>query len=298
MSYFVLLLSAFVPSLVLVGFVLAWRYLFDRDRRRSPLNFKVLNLPGDSLRTVMAKHDAKMDEAGLMAMICGPLVLAAWAIARLKRNGEVLAWSAGDWLFLVFGLAIIGWAAYGFIKHGKLRRRYKQGMEAEIAVAQNLLPLMADGCMVFHDFPADGFNIDHIVVAPNAVFAIETKSRKKGKGRDSAKVTYNGRSLTYPQAGESKPVETKPIEQALRQAQWLTNFLSKAAGDPVTVIPVLALPGWFVELSKEGSRAEVIVNNCRSPGFLLKLARAPVAMDGSLFRRIGHALTERYPKGD
>lgn len=286
-----ILLSAIVPVILLLGFVLAWRYLFDRDRRRSPLNFKVLNLPGDSLRTQMAKHDAKMDEAGAMATMTGPLILAAWAIARLGRQGGI-AWSAGDWLFIAIALLLIGWAVHGFIKHGKLRRQYKQGMEAEIAVAQNLLPLMAEGCMVFHDFPADGFNIDHIVVAPNAVFAIETKSRKKpkDKGRESAKVIYDGRMLRFPEHPE-----TAPVEQARRQAQWLGKFLAQGAGDPVPVIPVLALPGWYIELTKEGSYADVIVNNCRNPLFLLKLRPQGGAMSPSLHKRVGHALTERYP---
>ena len=285
-----ILFSITLPLVLLLGAILAWRYIFDRDRRRSPLNFKVLNLPGDSLRVQMAKHDGKMDEAGMMAMLAGPLMLAAWAIARLGQDGGIV-WSRGDSLFIAMALLLIGWAVRSFIKHGKLRRQYKQGMEAEIAVAQNLLPLMAEGCMVFHDFPADGFNIDHVIVAPNAVFAVETKSRKKpkDKGRESAKVVYDGRTLRFPEH-----TETAPIEQALRQAQWLAKFLAKGAGDPVPVIPVLALPGWFVELTKEGGRAEVIVNNSRAPLFLLKL-RSSSPMDASLFRRVGHALTERYP---
>lgn len=107
-------------------------------------------------------------------------------------------------------------------------------------------------------------------------------------------MVYDGRSLSYSQPGKERLVETKPIEQAQRQAQWLANFLSKAAGDPVPVVPVLALPGWFVERTDEGRRAEVIVDNCKSPGFLLK-RRVRGAMDDSLFRRVGHALTERYP---
>ncbi|HZF98160.1 MAG TPA: hypothetical protein VEY92_07955 [Pseudoxanthomonas sp.] len=92
-------------------------------------------------------------------------------------------------------------------------------------------------------------------------------------------------------------METQPIEQAQRQAQWLADFLSKAAGDPVPVVLVLALPGWFVEPTAEGKRAKVIVTNCRSPGFLLK-RRVRGAMDDSLSKRVGHALTERYPAAD
>jgi len=153
---------------------------------------------------------------------------------------------------------------------------------------------MAEGCVVLHDFPADGFNIDHVIVAPNAVFAVETKSRKKPgeKGRDSARVDYDGKELRFPGW-----VETEPLEQARRQARWLASFLASGAGDTVPVIPVLAFPGWYVEMAQEARGADVIVNNCRNPGFLLKL-RSGAGLDASLQRRVVHALTERYAGAD
>lgn len=40
--------------------------------------------------------------------------------------------------------------------------------------------------------------------------------------------------------------------QAERQAAWLSKWLSSAVGSPVPVIPVLALPGWFVRRTGSG----------------------------------------------
>jgi hypothetical protein len=160
-----------------------------------------------------------------------------------------------------------------------------------VAVAQNLLPLVVDGCLLFHDFPGDGFNIDHVVVAPQAVFAVETKSRRKpaSGGRDSAKVVNDGRALRFPEH-----FDTRSIDQARRQARWLEKYLANSAGDPVPVVPVLALPGWFVEATREGSQGDVIVSNLRTPRFLLDWY-VPRPMAPPLFRRVAHALASRYP---
>jgi hypothetical protein len=40
--------------------------------------------------------------------------------------------------------------------------------------------------------------------------------------------------------------------QAERQAAWLSKWLGRAIGSPVPVIPVLALPGWFVNRTGSG----------------------------------------------
>lgn len=291
MSNLLLLAAVALPVLLLLGIVLGWRYVADRDRRRSPLNFKLLNSAGDGLRHEIDRQDDKMDEAGMSALVIGPITLSAWLLSKVDRIPGGISWSPWDWMFVVLGLGGTLWAACTFIRHGKLRRRYRQALAAERATAQNLAPLMAEGCMVFHDFPADRFNIDHIVVAPHAVYAVETKSRRKPStgGKAAARVVYDGRALRFP-----THVETKPVEQAKAQAEWLRRFLTAAIGEPVGVVPVLSLPGWYVDLSREGSRADVVVANLRNPLFLLKLGAGAKA-DPIRQKRIAHALAERYP---
>ncbi len=163
---------------------------------------------------------------------------------------------------------------------------------AEMAVAQGLGGLAQEGAAIFHDFPADGFNIDHVVVGRSAVFAVETKSRRKpaGKGRESAQVVYDGALLKFPSC-----VETKPLVQAKRQAEWLQRFLASGVGEHVKVLPVLALPGWFVQ--NVASRSEVIVNNCKNPAFMTGEKFGPAFSD-AMRKRIAHVLSERYPPLD
>jgi hypothetical protein len=51
----------------------------------------------------------------------------------------------------------------------------------------------------------------------------------------------------------------EPIEQAIRQAQWLRRTLRDALGREVPVVPIVALPGWYVKRSEAGKRADVQV---------------------------------------
>jgi len=151
--------------------------------------------------------------------------------------------------------------------------------------------IQAQGALVFHDFPAGKFNIDHIVVGRSVVFAVETKSRRKpaSTGKESAKVLYDGESLTYP--GGIR--EQKPIEQAQVQAEWLAKFLASGVGEQVRVIGVLALPGWYTPPTS--GRPTVLVNNCSNAGFMMS-DRFGQAMPESMRTRIAHVLTEKYPE--
>jgi hypothetical protein len=61
---------------------------------------------------------------------------------------------------------------------------------------------MLDGYCVFHGFlitdkPRRIRNIDHIVIGANGVFAVETKTRRKVKGENGAKVTVLEDALQY-----------------------------------------------------------------------------------------------------
>lgn len=111
------------------------------------------------------------------------------------------------------------------------RRKFRLGYEGELAVGQELNQLLREGYEVYHDFPADKFNIDHIIIGPAGVYAVETKTRQKpttGSGQSDAKVVYDGQKLKFPDW-----VETKPLAQVRRQAQWLSKWLSSAVGNSI-----------------------------------------------------------------
>ncbi|UWX04647.1 NERD domain-containing protein [Pseudoxanthomonas sp. NC8] len=86
--------------------------------------------------------------------------------------------------------------------------------------------LIGPRCIVAHDVPCEGFNIDHVVIAPRCVYAVETKSFRKPRGSDDNshfKVSFDGAALRFPDF-----VDTNAIEQARRQAQWLARYLRES----------------------------------------------------------------------
>ncbi len=294
MNNVILLSSVVAPTLLVIGCLFLWRAWRRRDGRRSPLTAKLLNLPGESLRKRIEKYDDGFMESAAMVVAAGPIVLAAWLLARFKQAGvdwSQVRFGSGDALFLLILLGLLVWSVWKMARHMILRRRCAEGLDAEIAVAQSLTPLIAEGAMVFHDFPADKGNIDHIVIGSGAVFAIETKSRKKParKGKQSARVEYDGTRLKFPDGVE----ERKSLEQAAWQADWLDRFLESGVGEKLRVVPVLALPGWYVARVPSDLRARVIVNNCTNPAFLMDYKFGPPISE-PLRRRIAHVLTQRY----
>ena len=77
---------------------------------------------------------------------------------------------------------------------------------------------MLEGNYVYHDFPADKFNIDHIVVGRSGIFAVETKVRSKpttNNHRQDATVEYNGKMLNFPDGDDFKIIEQ--VHLAIRQ---------------------------------------------------------------------------------
>jgi len=127
----------------------------------------------------------------------------------------------------------------------KKRQIVRLGYEGDITVGQELNQLMLEGNYVYHDFPADEFNIGHIVVGRSGIFVVETKARSKPTPRSrrhAATVEYNGKMLNFPD-GDDYQI----IEQAERQASWLSNWISSTIGEQVAARAIVALPGWFVK---------------------------------------------------
>ena len=126
----------------------------------------------------------------------------------------------------------------------------RDGLKAEQIVGQSLTQLLYSGFYVYHDIPATSlkFNIDHVVVCPSGVFAVETKSRRKGISGTHHKVSVKNDKLEF-----STWTDTKIIEQAKRQTKWLSQELTSSTGEYVAVTPIVALPGYFVERKDKSS---------------------------------------------
>lgn len=243
-------LCAYFPHMIffgvfglLTGTVYLIRFFLRHKKRRSPFVGNCLRSPGQSLHREIAEINDEI-LTYLFSSLTLPVVLYAVHISQSYFGG--LPENLGRTLIsLILAISVIVFSMFRLIRLMHRRRQLRLGYDGELAAGQELTRLMRHGYSVFHDFPADKFNIDHIVVGPSGVFAVETKARRKpmtGNGTGDAKVIYDGQSLSFPSW-----TETKPLHQAIRQAQWLSRWLSQAVGQDVAVKPALALPGWYVD---------------------------------------------------
>ena len=239
--------AAFVGPAVALVLLLARRRRV-LARRRSPVGISLLRSPGHTLREQLesATLDLSFD---LMALSSLPLIFLVMFLLQ-SHLGNVEAVTSRWPLYVAAAVVTALLLLRKLWRTGARLDALRAGYDAEAAVGQELDQLMRRGAIVFHDIPAEGFNIDHVVIAPEGVFAVETKGftkPKRGMGKEDATVQYDGDTLRFPQwAGR------KPLEQTERQARWLGDWLSKAMARPIRAQPVLALPGWFVQRSGRG----------------------------------------------
>jgi len=273
-----------IVSMFSIGLSSVWIVRHKQRGRRSPLTQQLLRNPGESLRRKIDELNDKVTDCILATMIV-PLSVCVTFLLQVHANPKVTWFILMS--YIIFGLLFAVYMVRKMVGIFNERNDYRLGLDAELAVGQELNQLMACGCRIYHDFPADNFNIDHVVVGPGGVYAVETKGRAKpdqGRGTIDAKVSYDGDRLNFPDWQE-----TKPLEQAKRQAVWLSKWLSSAVGYSVSTIPALALPGWFVERTKTG---EVVIFNGKNPTFLSKPSFKGT-LNEQLIKQIAHQLEQR-----
>ena len=140
----------------------------------------------------------------------------------------------------------------------------------------------------------ENFNLDHVVIGPRAVYAIETKSVRKPRARlekDHFKVVYDGNCLRFPDFSDRKR-----LQQTKRQADWLAAYLRQATGQQIVVVPALALPGWWIEAdTSNGASSDIRVFNPAGRGAHFMADRTASTMVGGTAALVTQALTMRYP---
>ncbi len=245
--YFPVILMFVVLGIVYITKI-TFNFYQKQKKKRSPFTGNFLRSPGETLNEkLMDISDELM--ISLLSLLIFPFVIYSTYLSLTFHGAHFNLLSLI--LCISVTLSIMVFYLYKTAKYLKLRRITRLGYEGEIAVGQELNQMMRQGYYVYHDLIADKFNIDHIVVGPAGVFAVETKARSKPTSDDrkaDANVVYDGKSIRFP-----RWTETKPLEQARNQAAWLEKWLSSATGEMVQVKPVVALPGWFVKrTAKEG----------------------------------------------
>ena len=272
----------YVPLLIVV-----WR--LDRARKaykteaEEPFTDLPLRLPGESTRKAA---DAYFDKAiEWLLLLAGASALAGFAVAMApEANRPVTAITFG-----VFVLIVALVSGPRLMKSLRAYWNYQLGFKGERVVAEELNQLLSQGWRVFHDVPFDGYNVDHVAVGPVGVFAVETKTRRKWKDRATVHaahiVVWDGKQFTWPSGTKNE----FGLDQAVRNAKTVGDFLSKATGESVSCQPVLTLPGWFIE---PAGRGNVIV---ASPKGLHKVLPkcGPITLTAAQVQRVAFQLEQK-----
>ncbi len=283
-----LLMSITLTMVCMYAFKL-WK---KRNDRRSPLdNRQVGHVPGQQL--VERLSDTEVDLfIGVMAMFTAwPLMFIAKALSLLSPVQFVFA--VGDWVLILTGTILFIFAFQYTIKHWRIRQNIKDGLLAERVTGMQLNRLWAQNCIVMHDVPCEAFNIDHVVISPRGVYAVETKSFRKPKNSEIGKshsVKYDGNCLIFPDFSQRAA-----LEQSERQAKWLARFLKESLAKDIAVIPTLALPGWHLDQTEsvwKSAKVKVFTPMGDGANFMAKdISR----LDSTERALIAKAIAIRYP---
>lgn len=258
----------------------------EREDRKSPLVDDLLRLPGETLNERF--RDTIFDLCGVFAAsmfvpAIGLLVLFnSWVDPAKIKFGPVAA------VAILTTLAGISWSLWKTLKILRTISTTRRGLEGELATAQLLTPLLAEGWQLFHDLPMKRGNVDHVLIGPTGVYAIETKYRSKRlslKGKEGAQAEYDGNSIRF--AGGAN--EHLPVQQAQAVANELSKWLHGKLGEPVNVVPVVALPGWFVKTTQKPGNGQAYVIN---PKVHYLFQKRPAQIQQSTQLRVAAALRE------
>jgi uncharacterized membrane protein len=256
-------------------FLLFWKMKRESALKRDPFTEPLLRPPGESCRLKLDELVEKSITRILLFVAPIPVALSAYyAHVSIVTCIILLVLSFAFTLFMTKGL----WEVAIKI------RNYRLGFEGERAVGQEINQALSFGCKVYHDIQFEGYNIDHVIIAPSGVYAVETKTRRKGHEKNAHRVKYDGEKLIFPEWEDDYG-----LEQAQRNAKSLSVWLSKAVGESLWVEPILTLPGWLVDRLAKGKVN--VLNPKEIVGFISR--NSHIALSPQLIQRISHQIEQR-----
>ena len=149
-------------------------------------------------------------------------------------------------VLLAAGLVSCLWCNWRGMRHVE---RFFKGARGEERVA-GILASLPDAYHVFNDFVAGRRHVDHVVVGPAGVFAVETKCWNGIVTIEEGHVLVNGRLPSRP-----------PLAQAKREAALVKATLA-AAGWKGDVTPVLAFASDSFAAHRAEVQGTVVLNSC------------------------------------
>jgi hypothetical protein len=194
---------------------------------------------------------------------------AAWTRTLPWRIAAILAIGAGGGalgsllaprLGLVLGLLAAVAAGWGLrFRPSPDAVAWRRGAAGERRTARLLGPLERQGWVVLHDLavPGSQANIDHLVIGPGGVFAIDSKRYRGRLQLDDVGKLWHGRY---------------PLAPAVRATSWEADQAAVVLPDPgMAVMPIVAVHGVQVPWGKVVVDGVPILSARRLPSMLGQL---------------------------
>jgi hypothetical protein len=212
------------------------RVRHSNNQRREPLPQPSLPQAGESLRD---KIDDLLEFRVFLFFSVGAAIFIVGVAELWQRWART---QVNPWYWMVWGLVIVAIGVWQWFRIQPQLANYRRGLRGEREVGRFLERMRSLGYDVFHDIRGDGFNVDHALIGPGGVFAIETKSRSKpAHGR--AEITYDGARVLV----DGFEPDRDPIAQAEASADHLRQILEQMTGRrDIYVRPVVLFPEWWV----------------------------------------------------
>jgi hypothetical protein len=233
-------------------------YAKTTNKKRSPVKEKALRNPGESLdREIGRVYYEDIYSYVIAAMIA--LLFAGYEWARWFWPGPPQPIPVS-----IIVLAAVCYYVYKVVRLRQQAASLEQGLEGEKAVGQDLETLRTQGCRVMHDIVGPGFNVDHVIIAPQGVFVVETKTVRKPAGNNVV-VQFDGEVV---RVNGFQP-DRNPVVQALAERRWVQDLLLETTGRRFPSRAVVLYPGWYVEPATGRKRDDIWVLNPKAlPTFI------------------------------
>jgi hypothetical protein len=221
--------------------------VFPKKGKKQPV-LKVRRRAGQSVR---AEKERLIDAWVIPFYFSTAFLWILWLLEVLRsRNHPPPAPN----LFLCLAIVATGVSAIVFGRLWRNLGHLSRGERGELRVAEILDDLRLAGYRAFHDLVGDGYNIDHVVVGPAGVFAIETKFRS-GAGE----ITFrNGDGLFVGGFRDEKDC----LKQARSNAAEVNRIIKENCRIDEWVWPIVVFVGdWRVKNDWQTTDARVFTTD-------------------------------------
>lgn len=245
-----------VPAGIVAAVAILWiiaaaglRYSMNRKKRNAVLEGNGISCRAQDCLIQLKVTNDYLNYFKVGLFIIPVLIVGAYLAVRH------LGVTSGGWVEIIglgiFSLLLMLFVGLRLVRIIDGRKMMRLFHESRLATRRVLDPLLKEKYHIFHDVVNDQFSIDHLVVGPKGVFAIQTYAKPVAANKqspDDCIVTYNGRELFFPKGSDHGIVENARLN-AEKLSQWLTGQTEV----PVAVRAIISLPGWTVRrTSSEG----------------------------------------------